>query len=833
MAEKQIKNNVEKAPSTTGCPAQQAEEENRKEGWMCMDLGSPVPDPGIRSRRPILTVHEREKHKEEEKGKNKEEEKGKQEGDFQGSIPVPLIPIERKPKLQRTPPRERAGSVGSGLDAFLRTSASLTTLHLKRKREDGVEVDRRHFEEVLGLAAELDRLIEKNTHKSIKALRDRLKFACGRMAESAKDVVCEEAKRTRELAPGKETMLIEPEKETAEKETVLPASGKNLPEEISAMLTEEERNSAGRALAPATEKRSIGTQTETIRAIKQLAKAQDVRNMIRLEMSDLEILELTRLEWPPLAFQKTRTGRRSFLTYQGRRLALVDPEKESCRTLIEGLQQQLPAVRAAFEQKLQTGQMISVDVRQSLTIDGVSSVSGTINSQRLNMAIVRTEVEAITAIRKTMMATPDEPLAITAPGIMKPGMLRKIAECLVAGSSNAVDVFETGPRQQQAQSALPMERRRGAPTDTLMISTGEKSFAEVLKEMKEKVDVSGVDVVSIRKTTDGAKVVIRKQGEHARNLQQQILQKVSGVTAKIRTATATIQIRDLPPETTSDEVTEAVAKSADVPLSEVAVKTLRSGYGETITAIVTVPEAAASAVDGKRIRVAWISCRTRRLAPADKCFKCWLPGHVARSCKGPDRSKNCFNCGKQGHIRANCTGIAYCDVCRAEHPTGSRPCKLVPLTGNPRDPGPVKETAAVETGRRATLRVPGDDEAGEEDEADELEWKRVPMRRKPAAAGTGREKQQDPSRICSNCCEEGHLASTCEKQAHCSDCQAPQLWGPQGCKKSSLPEGGSEKKPYLPEAGPERKSYLSEEADEPTGEKVEEGSGESKADGRA
>lgn len=49
----------------------------------------------------------------------------------------------------------------------------------------------------------------------------------------------------------------------------------------------------------------------------------------------------------------------------------------------------------------------------------------------------------------------------------------------------------------------------------------------------------------------------------------------------------------------------------------------------------------------KSVRFGLPMCRITANRQLDTCFSWWLPGHTARTCKGPDRSKACRNRGKE------------------------------------------------------------------------------------------------------------------------------------------------------------------------------------------
>lgn len=64
-------------------------------------------------------------------------------------------------------------------------------------------------------------------------------------------------------------------------------------------------------------------------------------------------------------------------------------------------------------------------------------------------------------------------------------------------------------------------------------------------------------------------------------------------------------------------------------------------------------DAAQKLVRKKRILVEWVSCRVKLREDLQRCYRCWEAGHLATSCKGPDKSGLCFKCGKAGHQKSS------------------------------------------------------------------------------------------------------------------------------------------------------------------------------------
>lgn len=109
---------------------------------------------------------------------------------------------------------------------------------------------------------------------------------------------------------------------------------------------------------------------------------------------------------------------------------------------------------------------------------------------------------------------------------------------------------------------------------------------------------------------------------------------------------------------------EAVATTEDVKLAvlrelgteneskRVELASLRQAYAGTQNAIIHVSKQDETRLLEKgAIKIGLPLCRMVANKQVETCFRCWLPGYTAKTCKGPDRSKSCRNCGKDGHKR--------------------------------------------------------------------------------------------------------------------------------------------------------------------------------------
>lgn len=224
--------------------------------------------------------------------------------------------------------------------------------------------------------------------------------------------------------------------------------------------------------------------------------------------------------------------------------------------------------------------------------------------------------------------------------------------------------------------------RRGTPpvveSKTVVVKAPGKSYADLLKTMKEKVKAEEAgEILSIRKGRDQQLEVRISGSQKAGEFSSLLKNRAEELQVDIRTKgdrKTVVHVKDMLCDTTEQEVKEAVEKVLGVEES-FQVTSLREAYGNTKNATVITTHRGATKLIASRLRVGWVSCRAYIRTEIEKCYRCWGTGHGRRDCRGPDRSDLCFNCGKSGHVIKDCREATKCLDCRSTaHRTGSLDC---------------------------------------------------------------------------------------------------------------------------------------------------------------
>lgn len=224
--------------------------------------------------------------------------------------------------------------------------------------------------------------------------------------------------------------------------------------------------------------------------------------------------------------------------------------------------------------------------------------------------------------------------------------------------------------------------RRGTPpvieSKTVIVKAPGKSYADLLKTMKEKVKAEEAgEILSIKKGRDQQLEVRINGSQKAGEFSSLLKNRAEDLQVNIRTKgdrRTVVHVKDMLCDTKECEVKEAVEKVLGTGES-FQITSLREAYGNTMNATVVTTQKNAVKLIASRLRVGWVCCRTYIRTEIERCYRCWGTGHSRRECRGPDRSDLCFNCGKPGHEIRDCKEATRCLECNSTlHRTGSTSC---------------------------------------------------------------------------------------------------------------------------------------------------------------
>lgn len=230
-------------------------------------------------------------------------------------------------------------------------------------------------------------------------------------------------------------------------------------------------------------------------------------------------------------------------------------------------------------------------------------------------------------------------------------------------------MVERKNRNKQKRPSKNIEKQIRNKGETLTIKTDNCSYAEIVKEMKNaiKPEEIGVGIKKIRKTADGNVLIEMTKGDGQAKKLEGAIKGSLGENVNVQTFIEKylLDIRDMEETTENDDIISGILKaSAETDASKITVRNIREYYGGTKQALVEVPgNVAVTILKKNKIKVGLVICRVRRKTLPKRCFRCLEQGHLARFCRGKDRSQTCMKCGLNGHKANTCKNEPRCVIC--------------------------------------------------------------------------------------------------------------------------------------------------------------------------
>lgn len=278
---------------------------------------------------------------------------------------------------------------------------------------------------------------------------------------------------------------------------------------------------------------------------------------------------------------------------------------------------------------------------------------------------------------QTVKAKNRKRVAVMTTGTVSPEVLRKTIEYI--SKQENIEWVVLNPKDKKVSRANTSQTVQG---DTVVISTGSSSYSDVLKTMKQNLDMDsmGVRVKQLRKSNNGD-LIIKIVGEKDRitSVKDEIAKTLPSTKVALKRDDKVYNILDMDDVTTEEEVLDCLSRETGIEKKDLTLKSLRSNVRGSQTAAISVPAAKANQIDklqGK-VKIGWLRCRIKRKVQLVRCYRCLEYGHKTFECKGEDKSGNCMNCGKKGHLAKSCSEGAYCGTCKTEgHRMDSMKCPL-------------------------------------------------------------------------------------------------------------------------------------------------------------
>lgn len=268
---------------------------------------------------------------------------------------------------------------------------------------------------------------------------------------------------------------------------------------------------------------------------------------------------------------------------------------------------------------------------------------------------------AIRELKDNIQVHPTNKLSLILGDGLNQAYVRKICEYIFYGTEMRIALL-TPKRTVVARRDVTR-----AQTHKVVVRSGQESYADLLKSVKDNIDLGkvGVCVKTIKKSIGGDLVLeVSGDRQNAGALKEAISRKLEKEVRLVNNL-VTVHVLDIDATTTKAQVEEALRKSTGCDNSQsVVVTSLRpTRDGNQIATCQTNGRDAALLVRTGRIKIGWVNCRIRERVVVPRCYKCLEFGHVKKDCKGPDRSDRCINCNQPGHRAKEYSGAHYCPGC--------------------------------------------------------------------------------------------------------------------------------------------------------------------------
>lgn len=223
-------------------------------------------------------------------------------------------------------------------------------------------------------------------------------------------------------------------------------------------------------------------------------------------------------------------------------------------------------------------------------------------------------------------------------------------------------------------------------TEAIIVKTTEKrTFADLFKTLKSEAGTKMEGIRMVRKSRGGDLIIEMEKGTKGAELEN-IVKNTLGEEHKVRRVAPKnfYEIKGIDPTLEREEIREELAKTLNINVDEVEMKTIRYGYGDTKIAIVTLPTKAEEIIKNEwKIKLGFTNCSIRKTQKLIRCFKCHDFGHLSYNCRLELNGKElCRRCGVTGHQINGCQAIRCCILCtrkgilaaNAEHIAGAANC---------------------------------------------------------------------------------------------------------------------------------------------------------------
>lgn len=435
-------------------------------------------------------------------------------------------------------------------------------------------------------------------------------------------------------------------------------------------------------LCRATETRVMSTQTPS--SISEDSIAADIRAMFKFPDQVNTVMEM---DWPKAAYECTRIGKGGMFKARPNvsRVVIIKAGQFEKSEMLSRLCQNHPVLSRLNSENLQGGQIAVVSSEDAVEIEGETSSD---KSQSIIIACLDGEEHgsAIALMKKVgnkMAELHSLKANVAFPKDMNFSTCRKWCEVGFNNTGISVEVVASklqreAHRGKDTKEAKSNEARYGSRSSilTLRRKDGNKSFAEIVKSMQDKIDPTseGINISTIKETKSGVMVRFREKSHGAARSFVDKVKEATGPEVSCVQGTGAIIVQDVEVGATEDDVKAALAEALGLDIINFSSGLIRTNARGSGCVTVGLPvEHVERAVQLKSIGLKWTRAKIKEKVQPDFCTNCQRYGH--RVCSEPRALRRCTNCGETDHLHATCQKESFCFFCETKgHRENSMAC---------------------------------------------------------------------------------------------------------------------------------------------------------------
>lgn len=423
----------------------------------------------------------------------------------------------------------------------------------------------------------------------------------------------------------------------------------------------------------------VSSQTKT--RDDEEKRIADIHRRVDAASSPEERAQLAREKWPKATLRRARTVTTSITAEEDTRVVIICGDNAKDKAVLKRLEPQCRPIVSTAE-RLGAGKIAAFRNTADVYVEGEDSHEGATPSllvlARVDEAGKLEQLVEVTS--KALNALQGErrtKAAFYLPAGLNQGEAIRVLECCAAGTE--LEAIVCNQARDPGEGRAPMTGGSGQRS-TAFVTVSGGTYADMLRKLKDGTnpEEEGFSVRNVVKTSTGElKLRIKETGQGGlQRFEGRVTSAGLKATVKTGGPETALVIRDLDETTTTEELESALSKALK-DAKDAKVNAPRQGLSGGWSAFIRLPKAkAATLLALKRLQVGWLRCRVSEVLRPQCCYRCLGTGHLARDCKGEDRSKLCYRCGQDGHISRDCKADNnHCFICKVDgHYANSMAC---------------------------------------------------------------------------------------------------------------------------------------------------------------